>query len=142
MYEIHQIPTPWELFRIECGQGWECLYSPLISYIQNYNEGKPTDEQIQIVQIKEKFGGLRFYVNNATEELNDMINKAEDESYHVCEICGSRENIGYTQGYIQTLCHKCVKDFAIKNERVYRWREQGSNDVFCISQDKDELIAK
>ena len=30
-----KIPTPWELFHIECGKGWESLYKPIFEYIEN-----------------------------------------------------------------------------------------------------------
>ena len=43
----------------------------------------------QVCQVKEKFGGLRFYINDGTDEIFDRINKAEDESYKTCEITGT-----------------------------------------------------
>lgn len=142
MSENDKIPTPWELFRIECGSGWKDLYEPLIEYIQRYNEDKPIEEQIQITQIKEKFGGLRFYVSHATDELRDMINKAEHESYSTCEICGSKENIGFKMGWIQTICHDCIKEMAVKEGDVFRWKKKGTNDTYWIFKDKDDELIK
>lgn len=64
--------------------------------------------QITAVQVKEKFGGLRFYVNGASDRQYAVINFAESLSYHICERCGSNQNIGSTKGWITTLCEKCA----------------------------------
>jgi hypothetical protein len=54
-------------------------------------------------QIKEKFGGLRFYVDRATDKHWNFISVAESMSYHTCEECGAPGK-RYTDGYHQTLC--------------------------------------
>lgn len=57
------------------------------------------------VQVKEKFGGLRFYVSGGTEAHQDMINMVEALSYRVCEECGSMmDTTTYTMGWHSTLC--------------------------------------
>ena len=60
-----------------------------------------------IFQIKEKFGGLRFYVDGTTELL-DFIDEMEAKSLTICEKCGKpgkpREG-----GWILTLCDECNK---------------------------------
>lgn len=80
-------------------------------------------------QVKEKFGGLRFYyyVNYSKQEENDniqfeilkkttikelvdyLVDKAEEESLKTCELCGSTNNISKTHGWIKTLCESCKK---------------------------------
>jgi hypothetical protein len=54
-------------------------------------------------QVKEKFGGLRFYINGYTDEVRGMIRMAESMSYRTCEVCGNpgRSN---NHGWISTLC--------------------------------------
>lgn len=64
--------------------------------------------QIVAVQVKEKYGGLRFYVERASREQYAVISFAEALSYHICESCGSTKNIGHTQGWITTLCEGCA----------------------------------
>lgn len=60
-----------------------------------------------VSQIKEKFGGLRFYVNGGTEEHHNMISMVEAMSYRVCEECGSMMNTTtYTMSWHATLCPK------------------------------------
>lgn len=79
---------PYELFGVECGEGWKSLYQPITDYINEYNKGKKDEYKIEIHQIKEKFGGLRYYVNFTDEKLRNMIREAEAKSYNTCEVCG------------------------------------------------------
>jgi hypothetical protein len=55
------------------------------------------------VQVKEKFGGLRFYVQAATKEHYNYISFAESMSYRTCEQCGAPGKT-YTDGWHMTLC--------------------------------------
>ena len=74
-YEI--IPLmPYELFGVECGQGWRELYNPIFKYIEEYNKDKTDGEKIYPLQVKEKWAHLEFYTNFVTKELGDMIDKA------------------------------------------------------------------
>ena len=58
-------------------------------------------------QIKEKFGGLRFYVNGGNQRVWDILSTIEDLSYHVCEECGTMKNVRtYTCGWHKTLCNE------------------------------------
>ena len=65
--------------------------------------------QVEAVQVKEKFGGLRFYVNGADETANAYIDFAESLSFRVCEYCGSTKDVSQTKtGWIKTLCQECM----------------------------------
>lgn len=127
-----------EKFSIECGKGWEKLYKPIIEYIEKYNETH--DEKIEIRQIKEKFGGLRFYARPYTDELRKMIGEAEAESYTVCEECGKKCKQINKGGWIYTLCEECynsmeeratkrVAEFwnKIKEMKEKKQREEGTD---------------
>jgi hypothetical protein len=62
-------------------------------------------------QVKEKFGGLRFYVDGADDVVHNYITFAEELSYEICERCGSTADIGQTTtGWISTLCRTCAGD--------------------------------
>lgn len=95
---------------ISCGCGWYWLIDMLCENIQGYidRNNKP---QVEAVQVKQKFGGLRFYVHSSDDNIEGMIGLAESMSYHICEICGSTgEDVKPTKGgYVQTLCEKCKK---------------------------------
>jgi len=63
---------------------------------------------VEILQIKEKFGGLRFYVGQAPDIVHDIIAKAESESLKTCERCGEPGTLTGTH-WVLTLCKKCDK---------------------------------
>jgi hypothetical protein len=71
---------------------------PLAAEIEN-KTGCP----FEVLQVKEKFGGLRVHVNHRTEGIHKLIEQAEEESLHTCEVCGQlgkrREG-----DWIKTLC--------------------------------------
>lgn len=137
--------TPWELFGVECGKGWEKLYKPLFEYIEKYNSGKEKDEdKIFVLQCKEKFGTLRFYTNFATPELEDMIEEAEDKSFNVCEMCGSEEHVGHTSGdWITVCCIDCLKKIIGESFYGRHWiSHSDEKEYFANCDDIDEVIKK
>jgi len=96
-----------------CGDGWYWLIDRLCSNLQwdtdnNNRNGKYP--QVVASQVKEKFGGLSFYVESATPEQYAVISFAETLSNYTCEECGTTKNIGHTKGWIQTLCEDCAVD--------------------------------
>lgn len=82
----------------ECHEGWYPLIQKLIEDIIALGWDK------QVTQVKEKFGGLRFYINEGSNEVHDRITKAEGESYTICEMCGSPGEIRKDTGWYRTLC--------------------------------------
>jgi hypothetical protein len=59
--------------------------------------------QVVVAQIKEKFGGLRFYYDGGDDEISGMVRMAEAWADTACEECGA---IGKRRsgGWIRTLC--------------------------------------
>lgn len=79
------------------GNGWLGIIKSLIEDLIQLGWDK------QICQVKEKFGGLRFYINSGSDEIYKKIFKAEIKSNEVCEKCGEPgESI--SGGWIVTLC--------------------------------------
>lgn len=89
-------------FGFECGDGWYQLIHDLCGEIIASENG----DQVRAVQVKEKFGGLRFYTNGADEYVHFLIEEAEKKSYVTCEDCGKP---GKPRGgsWIRTLCDEC-----------------------------------
>lgn len=91
---------PYELFGIECGEGWKNLYQPIIDYA---NEHK-----IPIHQVKEKFGTLSVYLGHYDDTVRQMIYDAEAKSYNTCEICGKHIDKPITENHwIYAECEDC-----------------------------------
>lgn len=98
------------VFGFECGDGWFGLIHKLCEDIRATNP----PEDFCAVQVKEKFGGLRFYVRGGTHEIIQLIDDAEKRSYHTCESCGLTEGVT-TQAnpgkyWIRSLCPNCRKE--------------------------------
>lgn len=93
---------------IECGDGWFGLIYKICDYINKFDK----DIECQAVQIKEKFGGLRFYVAKAPTAVYNFIDMFERFSFYVCEECGTTINVT-TDGksWVKTLCDKCRNKF-------------------------------
>ena len=89
------------------GDGWEPLIRELSEKIEAYNK-KNQKAPVYAVQVKEKFGGLRFYVTSAPKWIWNLISEAEEKSYHICEWCGKPGKQRST-GWILTLCDACYE---------------------------------
>ena len=82
---------------------WAIDYSNNAIAKAEFKEVPPRMPYITASQVKEKFGGLRFYTNGYNESVSAMISMAESMSYRTCEVCGNpgRSN---NYGWISTLC--------------------------------------
>lgn len=97
------------------GPGWwpilESLCANIQSYIdwkqeqkEKYSRGEGCD-QVVVEQIKEKFGGLRFYYQGGDDRVDGMVRMAEAWADHSCEECGAPGE-RRSGGWIRTLCDK------------------------------------
>lgn len=89
-------------FGCECGKGWFDLIFRLCEDIEKANP-----ENFKVEQVKEKFGGLRFYYSGGSQEVHSLVDKAESDSYNICENCGTRDNVTSEGSWILTLCKNC-----------------------------------
>jgi len=93
-----------------CGDGWFDLIwelsEKLEPLIQKWVEENPNEEQWKLpraVQVKEKFGALRFYMSTETPGMSEAITTAEGKSATICEECGN-PGVRRFGGWIRTLC--------------------------------------
>ena len=100
------------------GAGWWPIIESLCANIQSHtdwwnknHEKHPVVEQVVVEQIKEKFGGLRFYYEGGDDQISGMVRMAESWASHSCEECGAPGKLG-GQGWIRTLCptHRAEAD--------------------------------
>ena len=97
------------------GEGWWPIIESLCSNIQHYinwkNKESEVVPQVVVAQIKEKFGGLRFYYEGGDDRIYGMVSMAESWADKSCETCGSPGTSG-GKGWIKTLCptHRAEAD--------------------------------
>lgn len=66
-------------------------------------------ERYRIIQIKEKYGTLRWYDNFNTQKGYDIIHKYEALSARTCIQCG-KPATRITTGWIAPYCDECIDD--------------------------------
>ena len=96
-----------------CGSGIGKGWLPIV--VELDKQLAELDPEYKIDQIKEKFGGLRFYVsseppNSSMRAIYDLINEAETNSYQTCEMCGAPGERCSPNRWILTLCENCNKE--------------------------------
>ena len=86
--------------------------------------------QVVAVQVKEKFGTLRFYYNGGDEYIHGLVAMAETMSARTCESCGAPAK-STNNGWITTMCQSCIDskeerrqqaldEYNAKHEDVYQ----------------------
>jgi len=94
-------------FGICCEDGWYWLIEQLCSVLQKGTD-KYEDPQAVAFQVKQKWGGLRFYVDGANDKQRAMISLVENMSLSICEDCGTMKNVKLVgKSWLRTLCEDC-----------------------------------
>ena len=96
----------------EINEGWKELVEEITCKIEVVNNKYSPSSYIRAAQVKQKFGGLRYYIS--IEEIDeqdvryvyDMIAEAEKRSFTICEYCGSPANTSKDRTYVETLCNE------------------------------------
>lgn len=112
------MPT-FEQERGNVGQGWQ----PMINEL--HRQLRDIDPEYRVLQIKEKFGGLRYYAQPSEAMSEDeegreifyaLIDDAEKASFTICEHCGAQENVETkpTRYWLLTLCESCRREDEIR----------------------------
>lgn len=92
-------------FDYSCPPGWEYIVCEACARFADL------EQTVDIVQVKQKFGGLRLYTNQYTPEIERIVQDAEEQCAYTCERCGSRDGsvdkFRGTSHWISTLCGPC-----------------------------------
>ena len=127
----------------ECGPGWYDIIDRLSAKIEAINneikaereahsvelDAEPYDDLcfIEAVQVKEKFGGLRFYLGPVLakydEQVYKWIEEAEQEAEKTCERCG-KPGKARGGGWIMTLCDGCKREDDESKEKALKEYEE------------------
>jgi hypothetical protein len=88
-------------------EGWWPILTNLCANIQHHldwkNKKSEVIPQVTVAQIKEKFGGLRFYYDGGDDQIQGMVTMAEAWASNTCETCG-KPGQQRSGGWIKTLC--------------------------------------
>jgi hypothetical protein len=116
-------------FGFECDDGWFNLLDNLMAKIQEIDKDRIT----VIHQIKEKKGSLRFYTGGSTNEIYELIDEAEEQSYNICEVCGNQAKLCTTENWLKVVCKS--------HRQIETWTGMKQNYIPIIEFDKnDEVI--
>ena len=96
MYSNKPKITSCDFFDVQVG--WYPLIKNLIDELITLGWDK------QVTQVKEKFGGLRFYINGGSDEIYNKITEAEKLSHETCELCGKKGELRKKIRWFTTLC--------------------------------------
>lgn len=113
---------------IELPKGWEglfvqalCVMGKWLWYDGYINKDVTALDYVQVLQVKEKFGGFRLYFDlhkvpcdylgqdiskRLFERLHGVVDFAESLSYTICQECGERGELRDIGGYYATFCDK------------------------------------
>lgn len=111
-----------EPYGLECNDGWKSIID------DTHRKLKYIDPDYKISQIKEKFGGLRYYYDQSPEIsygdirreiMDDIVRVAEINASNTCELCGASGSGKNVQirvhkywyfGYCQECADKVIKE--------------------------------
>lgn len=100
----HRQPSEWEIERAD-------------EILQNGDkEVTPYVAHVVAQQVKEKFGGLRFYYHGGDDEVSGMVRMAESWAARTCETCGERGTLRHG-GWIRTLCDKHEEEYQARQAK-------------------------
>lgn len=101
-----------------CGKGWYWILEELDQKLLKL------DPNYKIIQVKEKFGGLRYYFETeATDVLREIMYDCQEQAYlkasATCMDCGKGAYRGYEfsdssvetryDGWVNTTCKSCAE---------------------------------
>lgn len=149
-------------FGFECDDGWYDLLDRLMEKISKLDKEKA----VVVHQIKEKFGGLRFYIGGEIrmdiigqgsmimdredqfKKVYEAIDEAESESFKTCEVCGKPGKLCLAGYWLKTVCkeHRHTKTWT-DTDQFYKpvchftgksqWHPDGERVIV-----KDRYLAK
>lgn len=112
----------------DCGDGWYDLIDTLCGEIQHHIDNRKRNREVLLkketfdpnmvpeeipqvvaVQVKEKFGSLRFYYDGGDDYINGVVRMAESMSCKICMTCGKPGEM-ITKGWWHVACDEHWKD--------------------------------
>lgn len=103
-------------------EGWKNLFgTQLCEDIKELLVRANYLDKYELVQVKEKYGSLRWYDDGVPaeiyDELQEVLDHYEDISAESCVFCGAHTKY-YTAGWVMPICLKCAKKLGHKVHEV------------------------
>jgi hypothetical protein len=107
-------------FHFECDCGWYDLITSCAEKLTNVIKKLPNEMHgmFKTLQLKEKFGSMRWYICYPTEEYPEqrddflnIIREVESKSCFTCEYCGSPGKVQPVKPgahWVMCLCENCI----------------------------------
>ena len=89
------------------GAGWASLIEEVFSFMEQ------NKINCKIIQVKEKWGGLRIYTDIIHEQLDKKIIEVEKKSFTICETSGAPGKLRNCNGWYRTLSDALGKEYPI-----------------------------
>jgi hypothetical protein len=80
------------------GSGWAALINEIFDFTESTKI-----KNVRIIQVKEKWGGLRIYTDFFNDTLDQKIREVEKRSFTVCEVSGMPGKLRKCNGWYRTL---------------------------------------
>lgn len=93
----------------ELPQGWQQHFLDMCEAIKEPLKKAGCLDKFCFVQVKEKYNKMVCYYRNANQEVEDIINKYENNAVNICTECGKPATC-YTMGYYLSFCDDCAKE--------------------------------
>lgn len=106
LYRGRHLPLTQNLMSegFDCGDGWYGLIYELSEQIEAYCQTDTEAADLIVMQVKQKFGELRFYVKPRIWTVEEIIGVAREKSRQTCELTGQPGVRCSRAGYYLTLC--------------------------------------
>lgn len=93
-----------------CGDGWFDIIHALSAVIKMHAEWNKCDADTYpaAVQVKQKFGGLRFHYGSDIDAVDGAADMAMQMSFKICEECGAPGRLHKKELWVLTLCSDCA----------------------------------
>lgn len=113
------------------GPGWKPILESLDFMFDRVTNDVGVGLDLKILQVKEKFGGLRVYISldlgtsgctdahldTARKRIQDLALFAEGVSFNTCEVCGRAGNAAPGGvGWVKTMCKEHHSEWEVTGE--------------------------
>jgi hypothetical protein len=118
VHPIHDALRARGAFDISHDEGWNPLVETLDAELAKISPS------YTVRQVKEKFGGLRFYYDPRTDDpvarqrMQELVDAAEEASFKLCQWCGQPGKLREGSWYM-TLCDTHNEER--ERQRAERW---------------------